>query len=98
MASDFESRKPPTMDQGMAVRIPGLWARLGLAELELKQGNFQLAANHLQMLGHPSIMTADMREKMEKLRSIVESSGHKAGGDTYHDMLERMKRNAQQGN
>lgn len=92
-AMNFEQRKPPTMDQGMAVRIPGLWAKLGLVDLDLKRNNPQAASQRMQMVGHPSIATEEMQTEIDRLRDAIEATGHRAGGQTYRDMLDQQRRN-----
>jgi tetratricopeptide (TPR) repeat protein len=94
-AAGHESRKPPTMDQGMAIRIPGLWARLGLVDIALQQGRADKASFFMQNYGHPNIATAAMKEEAGRLRNALEAQDQRSGGDTYHDMLDRARRNAQ---
>jgi tetratricopeptide (TPR) repeat protein len=96
-AANFEQRKPPTMDQGMIVRIPGLWAKLGLVDLELQRKNPRAASQRMQMVGHPSIATADMKKEIDRLRTAVETTGNPAGGQTYRDLLDRQRRAQQRG-
>ncbi len=91
-AANHESRKPPTMDQGMAIRIPGLWAKLGLVDAALQQGNARLASQMMQNYGHPTIAPTAMREEADRLRNALETKGQRSGGDTYHDMLDRLRR------
>jgi len=91
-AAAFESRKPATLDQGMAVRIPGLWAWLGLAEMELLRNNPQAASQHMMRYGMPNIATPDMKKEADRLKNAIEAKGYRSGGDTYQDMLDRRRR------
>lgn len=94
-ASAFESRKPPTMDQGMVVRIPGLWARLGMVDVELRRGNGQAASQRMQFYGHPSIATLAMQAEVDRLRNAIEGQGFHSGGQTLHDMRDQQRRKFQ---
>ena len=95
-AADFEARKPPTMDQGMAVRIPGMWARLGMVDIELRKGNGQAASQRMQFYGHPSMATPAMNAEADRLRNAIENSGFRSGGQTLHDLRDQQRRKMQQ--
>jgi hypothetical protein len=92
----FEARKPPTMDQGMVVRIPGLWAKLGLVDVELRRGNGQLASQYMQSYGHPSIATPALRVETDRLRNAIEAAGFRSGGQTLSDQRDRLRRQNQE--
>ncbi|MGA8259028.1 MAG: tetratricopeptide repeat protein [Arenicellales bacterium] len=94
-AAAYESRKPATMDQGMAVRIPGLWAKLGLVDVALRSGNGQLASQYMQGYGFPTIATPALKAEADRLRDALDAAGYRSGGQTYHDMLDQMKRKNQ---
>ncbi len=91
-ATQFEVRKPPTVDIGQTIREPGWLARLGMVDLALKRGNVEAASRELQMLGHPKGLSPGLQEKLDQLRDSVESKGYRSGGQTYHDMLDRQRR------
>ncbi|MDR4495858.1 MAG: tetratricopeptide repeat protein [Nitrospirales bacterium] len=94
-ASDFESRKPPTMDQGMVVRVPGMWARLGMVDIEIRKRNGRAASERMQFYGHPSIATPTMKAEADRLRNAIEDLGFRSGGQTLHDMRDQQRRNFQ---
>lgn len=94
-AAAFESRKPPTMDQGMAVRIPGLWAKLGMVDIALRKGNGKAASQAMQMYGHPSIATKALRVEADRLRNAIEARGLRSGGQTLHDLRDYQRRQLQ---
>ena len=95
-AAAFESRKPPTMDQGMVVRIPGLWAKLGMVDVELRRGNSQMAAQYMQGYGHPKIATPALRIETDRLRNALEAAGYRSGGQTLSDKRDQLRRQNQQ--
>ncbi len=80
-AAAFESRKPPAMEQGMAVRIPGLWARLGMVDIELRKGNGKAASDRMGYYGKPSIATPAMKAEADRIRNAIEDLGFSAGTD-----------------
>lgn len=95
-AAAFESRKPPTMDQGMVVRLPGLWGKLGMVDLELRRGDARAASQRMQMYGHPSIATAALKAEADRLRNAIEAQGFRSGGQTLHDLRDQQRRKLQQ--
>ncbi|MEM7172843.1 MAG: tetratricopeptide repeat protein [Pseudomonadota bacterium] len=95
-AAAFESRKPPSVDQGMAVRLPGTWGRLGLADVALQRGNLQQASDHMQDFGYPSVATPAMDAEAARLRNAIEAAGYRATGQTLHDLRDQQKRNKAQ--
>lgn len=69
------------MDQGMAVRIPGLWARLGMVDIELRKNNGKAASDRMGYYGMPSIATPAMKAEADRIRNAIEDLGFSAGTD-----------------
>ena len=96
-ATEFESRKPPTLDQGMAVRIPALWAKLGMVDLELQRGNAPMASQIMRGYGHPNIATRELQTEADRLRDRIEAAGYRPGGQTLTDLRNKLQRQNTQG-
>jgi len=79
-ALDFESRKPPTIDQSLVLRVPGMWARLGMVDIELQRGNVQAASHRMESYGHPSIAIPAMMAEADRLRDVLKGLGVRTGG------------------
>ena len=97
-AAAFESRKPPAMHQGEMIWVPGMWARLGKVDIELRKGNGQAASERMKDFGLPRHATPAMKAETDRIRNAIEDLGFRSGGDRRDRKRrerERQQRNSQ---